>query len=200
MAVDDILKKIMADAEERARSILSEGQESADVVLEEARDKVDAQKGELDNRARQHAEEERNRIVTLARLSARRELLNEKQGLIAGVFDEAAKRIAELGRGEYREFVKRLLMETVETGNEEVLVGEGDDRIDQAFLEDLSKELGRGKGLKLSEERLSTRAGFVLREGRIETNCALETIMRDARERLETEVAGILFTDDSGKG
>ena len=193
MAVDDILKKIQADAEEAARQIVSEGKEAADAVLEEARAKVDARRSELHTRAEQRAQEERNRITTLAKLSARRELLEEKQRFIDRVFDEARERISGMDKLEYRALVSKLLADAVESGDEEVLIGENEDRIDQAFLDEFSKKFGKGGGLKLSAERRPIDGGFVLRSGRVDTNCALATIMRDAREKLETEVAGILF-------
>ncbi len=193
MAVDDILKKIKADAEEVARKIVAEGQAAADVVAGEARARADVQKKEQRARAEQRAQEDRNRITTLARLAARRELLDEKQALIDRVFDEAGGRIAEMERGEYRGFITRLLRSTVESGDEEVLIGEQESRLDQAFLDSVSKKLGLSGGLKLATERRPFLAGFILRSGRVETNCALSTILRDAREKLETEVAAILF-------
>jgi V/A-type H+-transporting ATPase subunit E len=193
MAVDDNLKKIKADAEEVARKIVAEGQAAADAVAEEARTRADVQKKALRAKAEQRAQEERNRITTLARLAARRELLDEKQALIDRVFDEAGSRLAEMEQGEYREFIMRLLKNTVESGDEEVLIGKQESRLDQAFLNSVSKELGLGGGLKLASERRTMSAGFILRSGRVETNCALSTILRDAREKLETEVAAILF-------
>ena len=193
MAVDDILKKIKADAEEAARTIVSEGQEAADLVASEARARADVQKKELGARAEQRAQEDRNRITTLARLAARRELLNEKQAFMDRVFHEAAGRIVAMETGEYRDFIRGLLESTVESGDEEVLIGEAEKRIDQSFLDSVSKELGKGGGLKLSSERRPIDGGFILRSGRVETNCALETVFRDAREKLETEVAAILF-------
>ncbi len=196
MAVDDILRKIKADAEEVARKIVAEGQAAADGVAREARTRADAQKQELRAKAEQRAQEDRNRITTLARLAARRELLGEKQALIDRVFDEAGRRIAEMQQGEYREFITGLLRSTVESGDEEVLIGKQESRLDQAFLNSVSKKLGLGGGLKLASERRQITAGFILRSGRVETNCALSTILRDARETLETEVAGILFGED----
>jgi V/A-type H+-transporting ATPase subunit E len=196
MAVDDILKKIKADADEAARKILGEGQASADEVAAAGRERAEALKAQLRARAEQHAQEERNRITTLAKLAARRELLDEKQALIDRVFAEAAARVSGMSESDYREFIAGFLMSTVETGDEEVLVGEGESRIDQAFLDSVSKELGRGSGLKLSSERRPIQGGFILRSGRVETNCALATILRDARERLETDVAAILFEDN----
>jgi len=193
MAVDDILKKIKADAEEVARKIVAEGQAAADAVAEEARTRANVQKKALRAKAEQRAQEERNRITTLARLAARRELLDEKQALIDRVFHEAGSRLAEMEQGEYREFIMRLLKNTVESGDEEVLIGKQESRLDQAFLNSVSKELGLGGGLKLASERRTMSAGFILRSGRVETNCALSMILRDAREKLETEVAAILF-------
>lgn len=195
MAVDDILKRIKTDAEEAARRILSEGKEAADAVVSEAAERVAAQRGELKARAEQRAQEERNRIITLARLSARRELLDEKQALIDRVFDEARARIAGLKRDEYRTLIKSILEGSVESGDEEVIIGETEDRIDQAFLDAISKGLNKGKGLKLSDERRPIDGGFILRSGRVDTNCALGTILREAREKLETEVAAIIFGD-----
>ena len=196
MAVDDILKKIKTDGEEVARKIVAEGQAAADAVAREARTRADVQKKELRARAEQRAQEERNRITTLARLAARRELLDEKQALLDRVFDEAGKRIAEMEQGEYREFITGLLRSTVESGDEEVLIGKQESRLDQAFLNSVSKELGLGGGLKRASERRQIMAGFILRSGRVETNCALSTILRDAREKLETEVAAILFGEN----
>ncbi len=193
MAVDDILKKIKADAEEAARKIVSESQEAADAVAGQARARAEAQKKELRAKAEQRAQEDRNRITTLARLAARRELLDEKQGFIDRVFSEAGKKVAGMDQSEYRKFITGFLKSTVESGDEEVLIGETETRIDQAYLDSVSKEAGWSGGLKLSKERRPIAGGFILRSGRVETNCALETILRDAREKLETEVAAILF-------
>ena len=196
MAVDDILKRIKADAEEAARKIVAEGQTAADAVADEGRAKTLAQKKELRARAEQRAQEERNRITTLARLAARRELLDEKQALVDRVFEEAGGRIVAMEASEYRRFITGLLLSTVESGDEEVLIGETESKLDQVFLDSVSKEFGQGGGLKLASERRPIAAGFILRSGRVETNCALSTILRDARERLETEVAAILFGEN----
>jgi V/A-type H+-transporting ATPase subunit E len=199
MAVEDILSRIMADADEAGRGILAEAKREADAVLSRAREKAETERARLRARAKQRSEEEKNRIVTLAKLSARRDLLTEKQGLIDRVFEETRKRIVAMPADEYGSFIKGLLKRTIETGEEEVIVGEVERRIDQQLLDDVSRELGKPGGLKLSSERRPIDGGFILRRGRMETNCALDTIIRDARERLETDVAGILFGREGGR-
>ena len=193
MAVQDILKKIKSDAEANASGIVAEGKAAGQKVLADAQTDIDAQKEKLMARARQHADEERNRIITLARLAARRELLNEKQGLIDRVFDETRKKILAMDAGEYRKLMRSFIESSVDTGNEEVIVDASERHIDQAFLDEVSRSLGKGSGLKLSSEKRAIAGGFILREGKVETNCALDTILRDARERVETDVAAILF-------
>ncbi len=198
MAVEDILNKIRADADEAGRGILAEAKREADAVLARAREKAEVERARLRARAKQRSDEEKNRIVTLAKLAARRDLLTEKQGLIGRVFDETRKSIIAMPADEYGRFIKGFLRRTVETGDEEVIVGEAERRIDQKLLDDVSRELGKPGGLRLSSERRAIDGGFILRRGKTETNCALDTILRDARERLETDVAGILFEREGG--
>ena len=47
--------------------------------------------------------------------------------------------------------------------------------------------------LTLSEKTRSMRGGFVMSDGDVEVNCAFETLVRMSREKLEKEVADILF-------
>ena len=47
--------------------------------------------------------------------------------------------------------------------------------------------------LSLSEETRNIRGGFILVDGPIEVNCAFETLVRLQREKLEKQVADILF-------
>ena len=51
-----------------------------------------------------------------------------------------------------------------------------------------------GKGLlTLSEETRNIKGGFIMIDGKIEINCAFETLVRLQREKLEKQVAEVLF-------
>jgi V/A-type H+-transporting ATPase subunit E len=184
MAVDDILNRIRAEAEEAAGRVMSGAQNEAEEIAEKARKGVEAERERLLGRARQRADEERNRIVTMARLSARRELLEERESILS------------MGRDEYRGLMRAFLDDTVDPGGAEVVIDVDEKRIDQPFLDQVSAELGRGV-LTLAKDRRVIGGGFVLRSGRTETNCTLETILRDARECLEPDVAAILFAAEN---
>lgn len=47
--------------------------------------------------------------------------------------------------------------------------------------------------LALSEQTRPIRGGFVMSDGKVETNCAFETLVRMERQKLERQVADILF-------
>lgn len=195
MAVEDIITRIETEAAEEVRRILELARSEADGIAAEARKRVEAQRDKLTAAARQRADEEHNRIVTLARLEARRSVLAEKQRLIDRVFEETRKNVSGMGRDEYRFLIASFLRGTVEPGDSEVIVDTSEKRIDQAFLDGVSGEIGNCT-LTMAAERRPIDGGFVLRVGRTETNCTLDTILRDARERLESAVAAKLFCDE----
>lgn len=192
MAVQDIVKKIEADAEEEARKIVEQARAETDRIAADGRKRTDAQREKLEGAARQRADEERNRIVTLARLAARRDVLAEKQRLIDRVFEETRQGIMKMGREEYQRLIASFLKSTAEPGDCEIILDLEETRIDQAFLDRVSREIGNC-AFHMAAERRQIGGGFVLKSGRTETNCTLPTIIRDARERLESRVAETLF-------
>jgi len=50
-----------------------------------------------------------------------------------------------------------------------------------------------GTGLTLSEETRNIKGGFIMVDGDVEINCTFETLVRLQREKLEKEVAQVLF-------
>jgi hypothetical protein len=91
----------------------------------------------------------------------------------------------------------KLILEAVETGDEEVIVDKSETRIDQKFIKQINRRLGPGyKGnLRLSDETDNLGAGFILRRGRIKHNVSIEVLLTQARKDLEIELAKELFGD-----
>jgi V/A-type H+-transporting ATPase subunit E len=104
---------------------------------------------------------------------------------------------------EYKELMTGLLIAAAESSDEEVVVAESDkDKISAELLEKVNQKLrvGGKKGkLTLSAENRNIPGGFVLRKGRKEINCSLQTIFATGRIELESEVAVILFVEERGK-
>lgn len=64
--------------------------------------------------------------------------------------------------------------------------------LDKVIQNTAAKVAGIGM-LTLSEQTRDIRGGFVLSDGDVEVNCAFETLVRMQREKLEKQVADILF-------
>ena len=87
-----------------------------------------------------------------------------------------------------------LLVESVETGTEEVIVGKADKGIiDSKVISAANKKLGRKGNLTLSKTSGSMAGGFILRRGKVDLNLSFDGLVEHAREGLETEVAKLLF-------
>jgi len=86
--------------------------------------------------------------------------------------------------------------ETVETGDEEVIIDNNETQIDQRFIEQVNRKLGPGyKGnLRLSDERQNIGGGFILKRGKIKNNVSLQVLLTQARKELEIELAKELFS------
>ena len=69
------------------------------------------------------------------------------------------------------------------------------------LLNTLNHELGPQKcRLRLIDESGEFSGGFILRDGKMETNMTLRSLMDSRRDDLEPKVAGILFGEDKNNG
>lgn len=97
---------------------------------------------------------------------------------------------------QYRKLCTRLILEAVETGDEEVVVDKSDSRINQEFINQVNQQLSSARkgNLRLSDERQNLGAGFILKRGKVKTNVSLDVLMDQAHKELEIELAKGLFT------
>jgi V/A-type H+-transporting ATPase subunit E len=195
MAIDDIIKQIEEDGRAEADSLLSNAKAEAEAVLEKGKRQAEKLRAEETEKAKENAREHGRRIETLAGLDLRKKILKEKKSLIEDAFSKAEEKIAGLSPDKYRAFLKPIILSAVESGNEEIVVSARHrDAFTPGFIQDLNSELASKNGsLKLSEEGGDFSGGFVLREGKKETNLTLTSLIISKRDQLESEVAKILF-------
>ena len=96
---------------------------------------------------------------------------------------------------QYRRLIGDLMLNAVETGNEEVILDKDEKRIDQELINQVNRRLaGNNKGnLKLTEQRQELGGGFILKRGKIRANVSFEVLISQARRELEIELAKELF-------
>ncbi len=194
MALADIKEKIIAEAEQERKSLLKEAEENKKNLLDEAEKKALELKEQIEEKLAKEAPLVEKRREAVANLDVQKLMLGAKQKLIERAFQKSAEHLTSLSYDEYRRFMGNLLEKAVETGGEDLLLGEDETSLDRSWVDDFNGRTGHH--LNLYEEKTSRgKRGFILRNGRIETNCTVEMLIRSLRGDLETNVAERLFAD-----
>ncbi|MCD6507639.1 V-type ATP synthase subunit E [Candidatus Poribacteria bacterium] len=197
MALEDILRKIEEDARREADKILSEARARAEEILHSAEQEAERIRENLLEEARREAQTHKSRLISMAQLDMRKEILQEKQNLIDQVFQIALERLLRMEDEEYRELIREMLKQVVEHGDEEIILCERDkSRISQGFIQTLNKELeseGKPGKLTIAEETGDFSGGFILRRGKIELNNSFDALLQAAKDEMRSELSQILF-------
>jgi len=139
----------------------------------------------------------------LRELEARKAVLAEKGRLMEAVFDKVLESLRKKDRAGGYGLTRDLLLKTIETGTEEIIVSPDDRKaIDKAFIASIKAEIvkaGKKGEITLSDETRNIRGGFILRRGRADSNSSFDTLLTMLKDDVETRVAGILF-GETGQG
>jgi len=195
MDAEQVTEKILADAGAEAQKITSEAKEKENAEQAEFQQQLDEHNKQTKTLAKKAAEDKKAHILAAARMDIAKEYLARKRKILDEVFREAQQQLQNLSDEDYRKLCSKLMLEAVETGDEEIIVDNNETRIDQEFIKQINRRLGPGyKGnLRLSDERQDLRGGFVLRRGKIKNNVSFEVLLNQARKKLEIELAKELF-------
>ena len=195
MEAEQVIEKILSDAKAEADKIVKEAEAKAADEKARADGQLADYRRQAETLAQQAAEDEKSHLLAAARMEAAQEYLAEKTSILDSVFERAEQRLSQLPDEEYRTLMSRLMIEAAETGEEDVLIGKNESRIDQAFIDQVNGKLtGDKKGkLKLADERHDLPAGFILRRGKINTNVSPAVLLEQARNDLVIDLAKTLF-------
>ncbi len=195
MDSDKIIEKILSDARGQAEKIKAKSDGEVAEAQSELASQLDEYKKQTGVLSQKAAAEKKSRLLAAVRMEIAQECLVEKRNILDDVFDQARAQFKQLPDEEYQKIMTRLMLETVESGNEEVIVDENETRIDNKFIKDVNRKLApRCNGnLKLSDEKQNLGAGFMLRRGKIKYNVSLKVLLEQARKGLEIELAKILY-------
>lgn len=195
MNAERVVEKILSEARAQAEKVENEAAEKRSREKEEIEKELTEYRKQTETLAAGAAEDRKLQLLAGARMEIRKENLATKRQFLAEVF-AAAGQLKHLDDGRYRELMTNLMLKAVQTGDEEVIVGKNETRIDHSFIKHINRQLGTGyKGnIRLSEHREDIDAGFILKRGKIKTNVSIEVLLAQARESLEIELARELFS------
>ena len=195
MEAEQVVKKILSDAKAQADKIKKEAEAKENAELAKLTRQLNEHKKQTERLATKAGEDEKSHILAAARMNIAKEYLAEKRKILDEVFAQARQQLQNLPDEEYRALIKKLILDAVETGDEEVVVDTNEGRIDQEFINRINHELGSDykSNLKLSDEKQDIGAGFILKRGKIKTNVSIGVLLEQARKELEIELARELF-------
>ena len=192
--IEKITARIIEDAEREIAQIQQENEKRINALTAEAKSAAEQESLELLTRGA--AEERRERLSSSAAVECRKMELAAKQELLNEAFAAAVEELCHLPREKYLALIASLAAEVAEGGEEMILSPQDASEIgpEVVLLANTAlREAGKPGKLTLSAEPRSIPGGFILSHGDVELNCAFDTLVRLQREKLEKEVAAILF-------
>lgn len=195
--IDKITARILADAEAECAALKKESDARIEAIRAENEQKAQDEYVRLVREGVKDTEQRVQRLDRTAKLEARKSILSMKQETVSRAFDLARERIAELAERDYVAFLAREAAEAAITGQEEVIFCERDRASVGAKAVKAANERLAAKGmpgmLTLSDETRAMSGGLMLRQGDIEVNCTVDTLLDLVRGELASRVAEVLF-------
>jgi len=197
MTIKDINEKIISDAQIQADKIITQAEDKTKEIIKKGKEEADNIKNIILGKNNQEASLKKNKILTEANLEARKTILLEKQKIMEGAFNKALESILKLDDKDYHNFIKKLILDNIEKGNETIFIASSDkNKISKDFIEDINKTLkvkDKKGELKLSTSYLPIQGGVIIGSGKVRKNISLELLLKKVREESEIEIGKYLF-------
>ncbi len=196
MEAEQVIEKILADAGAEAEKIKEQANETEAAEQAKFNEQLDEHGKQTKALAQKLGSEKKLHLLAAARMDISKEYLAEKCRILDEVFDKARRKLQSLPDEQYRELITNLMLEAVETGDEEVIIDTKEKRIDEKFIKQINHKLGpeRKGNLKLSNQTQPIGAGFILKRGKIKNNVSLDVLLTQTRKELEIDLAKDIFS------
>lgn len=188
MGTEDIVARILSDAEEEAKALIAAAEQSAAETASAARLRREARKAETEKEVSARADRIREGKAAAARLDSQKILLAEKRRVVDNIYARALIRLLELPQRESLALLSRLLEENAEEGDEVVFASDYPHCAEAAELPVI-----RAKKLTVSKEKGEAGGGCILRGERCDKDLRFSALLALDREEHQAELAAKLF-------
>ena len=189
--IEKITARITAEANEAAAAVIAEAEKTAGEIRAAYQKKADeayeARMNEGNTEVRLGAEREQR----AAKLQSRKDTLALKQSILERAYGRAKEKLLALPEEKYTAFLASQAGHAAVTGHERIVINSQDRSMGEANA--ILTERGLPAGLTLSDESGDFSGGLKLREGSVEVNCTVDTLLALSRNSLDAEIAAILF-------
>ena len=196
--IERISGRLVADAEAEIAALTAETKARCEEIRADYEKKAQEEYQSRLAEGVKAAETRMQRLGSAAEMEAKKSILAFKQEMVAKAFEDATERLANLPQEQYVQFLASQAAAAAATGSEELIFNARDKAAVGTLVAKAANELMEKKGvkgaLKVSDETRAISGGVIVRQGNIEVNCAVETLVQLRRSELASQVAEILFS------
>lgn len=189
MGLEDIQKKIISDAEQKKDELLASAEQQYQATVAQATKDAQAYAEDHKKNALSIAENLQRGLIIDARRKLANEILLTKRNRIEEVFHKAKGQF--ISSSDYADIMKKLVVKSVLSKKEEVIVSSQEKVLDQKWLDSVNSTCNGS--LVFSKEKGSFDGGVMLADGDTFINITLDTLLAVLREETEKSIANILF-------
>lgn len=190
--IEKLTQQISADAQTEIDALTAEAQAKADAISADYAQRAQKAADDIRVKGEAAAAQREERLISMAAMEGRKEMLSGKQEMVSRAFDLALDKLCALPEEEYVALLARLAAACAAGGEQLIFSQKDRTRVGKAVVMAANEALGGGN-LTLSEQTRPIRGGFILSDGDVEVNCAFETLVRLQRGEISGEVAKVLF-------
>ena len=193
MNVEQVVDKIIAEANEKAQQIKAENNDAIFAYQQQTDEMVAKYQEQSNELATKASKEERLRILATARMNSRSEILAKKQAILTELQSKVEAKMAEISQDEFCKLYSGLIEKNATKGDEVILAGTDESFVDAGFIDQINEK--NGKKLSLSNEKAQFARGVSIASGSVSINLAFETLIDVAKVALEREITSRLFAE-----
>ena len=190
MALENIINRIIGDAEKKAQSFIDSQQEKADDITIEADKKIEAYRNKGEDKASNTAKSMNDVADVIVELEISKIELHKKRELIDKIFELALEKILKLPKAEYKKIILKNLDDLRD--GDVIILSEKEKGI---LLKKDIDEIAKKKGIKvsLSSECNNNIAGIIIDRKSTVLDFNIETELENLKKEMESEILKGLY-------
>ena len=161
--IEKLTQQISADAQVEIDALLADAQAKADAITADYAQRAQKTAADMLAKGKAAAEQREERLLSMAAMEGRKDLLAAKQDMVGKAFDLALDKLCALPDGEYVALLAKLAASAAVTGREQLIFSQKDrTRVGKAVVTAANEMLAKAVAPKLPNEVTDTKAGSIL--------------------------------------
>ena len=191
--IEKITARIIADAEAEAAAARADGEAKCSQIRADYGKKAQDEYWRTVRAGVKDCEARVQRLGRTAEMEAKKSVLALKQDMVSRAFDSALERVLAMPEDGYAAFLAKLCASAASSGTEEIVLSERDAHLGGKVAQLANDALGGRGHLTYKGAVRAMPGGAILRDGDIEINSSLDTLLTQYRYELSSQVAEVLF-------